>query len=459
MKKGSHIFRAYDIRGVFGEDLTPEVMVKIGRSLAALMEDEGLGNTVLVGHDVRGSSQLLSGAFLAGVLAGGVDVTWTGSSSIGLAAFTGWMLKRDVIAYITASHLPPEWNGIKFYTGNGIGFPEDYNKRIGDMLFDDEKLMKRSAAWDAVGVIDVISMKEEYTRYFESRFDVEGVKVIMDCGNGSMSLIAPHLFRKLKIPAYTLFSNIDPKFPHRESEPTKKSLKALMEHTKKLDVDFGVAFDGDGDRGVIVDDKGRLLTPEQTGIIIAKDMLEERGEGIVIANVECSRAIEDVLEPLGAKVVRIPVGHTFLTLEAERQGAMIGIESSGHMVIPEYFLFDDAILIPLKIAQILSKSDRKLSEMVDEIPVYPKERIDIPCADDRKFTVIDSLKASLSERYGDVNTLDGIRVDMDKGWALVRASNTSPKIRLTVEARCDRDLGEIAEPFAKEIRKEIKKEA
>ncbi len=454
----SHIFWAYDIRGVFGEDLTPEIMLKIGRSLATLMDEEGLGNTVLVAHDVRGSSQLLSGAFLAGVLAGGLDVTWTGSSSIGLAAFSGLVLKRDVIAYVTASHLPPEWNGIKFYSGKGIGFPADYNMKIGETVADDTSLMKRSAPCDAVGVFDTISMREEYTRYFESKFDINGVKVVMDCGGGSMSTIAPYISRKLKIKTYSIFSNVDPDFSQRASEPTKKSLKVLMEHTKKLDADFGVAFDGDGDRGVIVDDKGRLLTPEQTGIIIAKEMLKDKGSGVVVANVECSRAIEDILEPLGAKVLRIPVGHTFLTLEADRQNAMIGIESSGHMVMPEYFLFDDAILIPLKIAEILSKSRNKLSEMVDEVPIYPKERIDIDCSDEYKFKVIDSLKVSLAERYDDVNTFGGIRVDLDEGWALIRASNTSPTIRLTVEARREEDIEAIAEPFTKEIKDKIKEE-
>ncbi|RLG33717.1 hypothetical protein DRN98_03560 [Methanosarcinales archaeon] len=455
----SHIFRAYDIRGLLGEELTPEVMLKIGRSLAALMDDEGLGNTVLLSYDVRGSSQLLSNALLAGLLAGGVDVTCTGRSSIGLAAFSGLMLKRDVMAYITASHLPPEWNGIKFYSGKGVGFPAEYNMRIGELVADDTNLMKRSATWDKVGVADTISMKEEYIRYFESRFDtMEDVKAVVDCGGGSMSLIAPHVFAKLGIKTYSLFSNVDPTFSHRQSEPTEESLKTLMRHTKNLDVDFGVAFDGDGDRGVIVDDRGRLLTPEQTGIIIAKDMLQQKGSGVVIANVECSRAIEDILVPLGAKVSRIPVGHTYLTLEAERQNAMLGIESSGHMVMPEYFLFDDAILIPFKIAEILSRSESKLSEMVDEIPVYPKERIDFMCDDNVKFTVIDALSESFAAKYDDVSTFGGIRVDLEEGWVLVRASNTSPMIRLTVETRRKEDMRVIAEPFANEIREKIKEE-
>jgi len=454
----SHIFRAYDIRGIFGEDLTPEVMLKIGRSLAALMDDEGLGNTALVGHDVRGSSQLLSNALLAGLLAGGIDVTCTGRSSIGLAAFSGLVLKRDVMAYITASHLPAEWNGIKFYSGKGIGFPAEYNTGIGEVIAEDQSLMTRSVSWDEVGVVDNISMRGEYIRYFESRFDTKGTKVVVDCGGGSMSLIAPHVFTKLGMRTYSLFSTVDPTFSHRQSEPTEASLKTLMRHTKNIDVDFGVAFDGDGDRGVIVDDKGRLLTPEQTGIIIAKDMLQDKGSGVVIANVECSRAIEDLLVPLGAKVSRIPVGHTFLTLEADRQNAMLGIESSGHMVMPEYFLFDDAILIPFKVAEILSKSEKKLSEMVDEIPIYPKERIDITCADNIKFAVMDALAVSFTEKYDDVSTFGGIRVDLEEGWALVRASNTSPMIRLTVEARRKEEIGVIAEPFADEIREKIKEE-
>ena len=166
-------------------------------------------------------------------------------------------------------------------------------------------------------------------------------------------------------------------------------------------------------------------------------------------------AFERVLGPLGAKISRIPVGHTFLTLEAKKQGAILGVESSGHVVVPEYYFFDDAIFIPLKITEILSKSGKRLSELADEVPIYPKKRLNFDCPDQKKFQVIKDLQERLPREYQDVNTLDGVRINLEKGWVLIRASNTTPKIRITAEASTEQDLQELLGKFSEELEKEI----
>ncbi|MCK4714501.1 MAG: hypothetical protein KAT35_02925, partial [Candidatus Aenigmarchaeota archaeon] len=335
---------------------------------------------------------------------------------------------------------------MKFYTGEGVGFPEEANKRIGELVAGDD--LKPAGQ----GNIKCINLMVDYLNFMKKNFRIgEGQKaprVVLDCGNASACLSVPRPFKELGIETVELFCRPDPEFPNRDMDPQPENLTELCKKVVEEKADFGVAFDGDGDRAVIVDERGRVLTPDQTGIILGKGILAEKGPGTILANLECSMAFESILTPLGAKISRIPVGHTFLTLEAKNQNVLVGVESSGHVVIPEYYFFDDAIFIPLKIAEILSKSGKVLSELADEVPIYPKKRINFDCPDQKKFQVIKSLQKRLPGEYQDVNTLDGVRVQLDNGWVLIRASNTSPLIRITGEASTENDLKELLDKFS-----------
>ncbi len=430
----AHIFRAYDIRGIYNEDLYPATMLKIGLALGTYAKERG-ETSVVIGNDIRATSTLLSNAFISGLLSAGIDVTNTGTTSFGACAFSGWLLKKDITAYVTASHLPPEWNGVKLYTGEGIGFSAEENEKIRDIVLAGKE---EAVLWHDVGNYHEVDLREEYIEYIAKRFDrdiFDGKRAVLDCGNGSMGLVALDVANRVNLKADALFPNPDPSFPNRPSEPTDATLVALKAEVPRKKADFGAAFDGDGDRVVIVDDRGRMLSADQCGVIIARALLEER-TGTVLANVECSMLIERELEKLGGKIERIPVGHTFLTKAAKERDAVLGIESSGHYVMPSFFLFDDAMVIPLKIAEILVKTGRKLSELVDELPEFPKQRTNLQCGEAVKFEVMRVLAERLATEYGAdrINTMDGIRVDMgEKGWALIRASNTSALIRVTVE--------------------------
>jgi phosphomannomutase len=431
----AHIFRAYDIRGIFNDDLYPETILKIGSALGAYAKERG-EESFVVGNDIRTSSPLLAHALISGLLASGVHVTSVGTTSFGICAFAGWQLKKDITAYVTASHLPPEWNGVKLYTGEGIGFSADENEEIRDRVLEGKE---SAVSWTDVGTYNETDLRDKYIEYIAGRFEFERAgfkgKIVLDCGNGSMGLVALDIMNRLNLKTDTLFLNPDPSFPNRSSEPTEESLGVLKAEVQRKHADFGVAFDGDGDRAALIDDKGRMLSAEQCGVIIAKDLLEER-KGTVLANVECSMLIERELEKLGGTIERIPVGHTFLTKEASARNALLGIESSGHYVIPSLFPFDDAMVIPLKIAEIVVKTGKRLSELVDTLPMFPKERKNLQCDDAVKFKVIRVLAERLVNEYGAdrVNTMDGIRIDLkEEGWVLIRASNTSPYIRVTVE--------------------------
>jgi phosphomannomutase len=254
----------------------------------------------------------------------------------------------------------------------------------------------------------------------------------------------------LGIEIVAVYCTTDPLFSQRPSDPKPENLSKLVDTVKNNKCDFGVAFDGDGDRSIIVDDKGSILSADQTGIIIGKYGLEHR-TGTIIANVECSKSVAEQLEPLGFKLKQIEVGHTFLTLHAKKEKALLGIESSGHLILPKYFLFDDALVIPLKIAEILEKTNKSLSTITKEIPIYPIKKIEIPCEENIKFDVIDQLKEQLEQEYDQLNTLDGIRVNLQTGWVLIRASNTSPLIRLTTEADTEQTVQLLAGQFKEKV--------
>jgi phosphomannomutase / phosphoglucomutase len=438
------IFRAYDIRGLYNKDISPEVFYKIGLAAGTYVKQTMKGTHIVVGSDIRQSSPPLAYAFIAGVTSTGVHIQHTGTTSFGQTLFTGGALHADLIAFVTASHLPPEWNGIKFYYGDGVGFPEDKLMAIRDLVLQDSF---STANWETIGQVQTIDAKTDYKKFFTSHFKFKKkLKVALDCGGASMTLSAPEIFTTLGLHMIPVYCEPDPTFSKRPSDPKPKNLTALVDAVKKNHCDFGVAFDGDGDRSVIVDDTGKILSADHTGIILGKYGLKKK-KGTIIVNVECSKSVKEQLEPLGFTVKQIPVGHTFLTLEAKQEHAPLGIESSGHLILPEYFLFDDALVVPLKIAEILDVVKKPLHDLVAEIPSYPTKKEEINCSDELKFDVVTRLKQELSKEYKQVNTMDGVRVDFKDGWVLIRASNTSPIIRLTVEADNETLLADFTNKF------------
>jgi len=449
-----HIFRAYDIRGLYNEDLNSPIMYQIGLAFGTYVSNVLNGTEVAVGNEIRQSSYPLVNSFIAGVLSTGVDVTYVGTTAFGQTLYAGWKYDKCATAFVTASHLPPEWNGIKFYHSDGVGFSESEILKIRDIAVNEKYNL---VSWKNLGLLTNKDIKSDYENFFKKRFKFDiKLKIALDCGGGSTTLSAPKLFEALGLEVVPIFCEPDPYFSGRPSDPKPKNLKKLVKTIQENTCDFGVAFDGDGDRAVIVDDKGSILSADQTGIIIGKYGLAQK-KGTIIANVECSKAVAEQLEPIGFKVKQIPVGHTFLTIEAKNEKSPLGVESSGHIIIPEFFLFDDAIVTPLKIAEILNREKQKLSTLVEEIPIYPIAKAEIDCEDQHKFDVVKNLKQNLISEYGDVNTLDGVRINLDNGWVLIRPSNTSPIIRMTIEADSKEIMDELYIRFGDRIKEEISK--
>jgi phosphomannomutase len=438
------IFRSYDIRGIYGKDLTEEVMKGIGNALGNHLKSD-----VVLGRDCRLSSPSLREAFVKGYLETGKNVVDVGMIPLGAGMFYGWREKLP-FAYITASHLSKEWNGIKFFHSSGIGFIEEENLKVRDLYMNGPVVASRTGRvlkpkW---GVL------EGYRKYLVSKIRAKKkLKVVIDSGDGMAGLIAPAIFRDAGFEVDSVFERPDGNFPNRTPDPMEDPLKELRKRVTKADI--GIAYDGDGDRMMIVDGTGRKLTPEQVSYFILTELLTKE-KGPVIANVECTRAIDIISKKFSRPVKRIKVGHTFLMDAVSKSKACFGVEVSGHFVVPSIVPFDDSMAVSLYAASVLSGRKSGLSEEVKGIPVYPFERINMECDDRKKFAVVEGLKADMAKKYKNVNMLDGIRVDMDRGWALIRPSNTGPVIRLTVEGETEKDKESIKKVFSSILRKGIR---
>jgi phosphomannomutase len=438
------IFRAYDIRGVYGKDLTVDVMKKIGMAVGTY----SLGNFT-VGRDFREHSEELEKAFISGVTSTGSNVHVIGTCPASLCVFANWQLKNNVAAYVTASHLPANWNGIKFFHQDGVGFFEDENKKL-------EQITLSGVFKKGKGTVENIAgMEEKYINFIMERTKPKKLKVVVDFGNGAACLLVPKILKRLNVEAKYLFDWPDPTFPNRDPEPKPESLTALSKKMVEEKADLGVAFDADGDRALFADEKGRVMMAEQSAVFLMRDLMKTR-RGPIVANIECSSLIDEEAEKYGQIVFRIPVGHTFLVQQTKKHNAILGVEKSGHICVPKFYWFDDAIINSVYLMEIVSNLGRKVSEMVDELPQEFFERLEIDSTDEKKFKVVDKVKEEAMKTYGKIVTIDGVRVDFPDSWALIRASNTSPKLRLTLEAKSQRRLQELKADMMALITKAVK---
>ena len=426
-----HIFRAYDIRGIFNKDLDVSIMQKIGIAFGTYMKQKN-GITITLGGDIRASTNILQHAFLSGILTTGVNCELVKESPLGITLFNSFNKNYIASAFITASHLPPDWNGIKFYWGEGIGFSPEENEELYQIY--KKNLFEQTDVFN-LGSYKIIDPYSEYVSYLKTKFNFQkNYNIAIDCGNGATSLVVPELYEELGFNVSHIFSDPDHNFPNRTSEPTEESLSQLSTFVKDSNVLFGAGFDGDGDRCVFTDENGIVISSDVYGLIISEYLIQTQSEKNILINMECSLSMEDYLKSIGANPSRIKVGHSFLSLEAKNQNAIWGIESSGHAIYPNVFLFDDALILPLMLVNALEYFNLPLSKLIERYPPNIKKRYDLKCDDKYKFQRIKDVIQYLDNKDGYLNTLDGVALTNDNGRILVRASNTSPKVRITIEA-------------------------
>ena len=444
------IFRAYDVRGVYGKEITEDIVQRIGRAIAAYVGDEG--KTMLVGRDVRTSGKPLSKALSEGMLAGGLNVEDIGMVTTPLLNFSSVHYGKNGGVMITASHNPADWNGLKIWAEKGFISMGMGMEKLRDISLKGEfKPAPRGRLRQNPNAI------QDYVNYVSNKVEIKRrLKVVADPGNGSCCLLMPDIFNKTGLNVIAINAEPDGSFPAHSPEPSEETLTEVKRLVLNQKADFGVGYDADGDRAIFVDDKGRVVSSTVIFILLAEHYLKKNPGAAVVFEVSCSLAIEETIRDNGGKPVLSQVGHTYIVDKILKEKAVFGGETSGHFYFMDVYGFDDALYTSLKIAEILSKKGIKLSEAVDSLPEYPRIPVkNYVCPDEKKFKVVESLTKEFAEAGYETVTIDGVKVAEDEGWFLIRPSNTQPLVRLTVEAKTQEALKRLAAFAEKKITEKI----
>ncbi len=440
MELSREIFREYDIRGVVGKDLTEEVATALAGAFAAFLSEEGVKGALAVGRDNRPSGEGLHRALVAGLLASGVEVVDIGIVPTPLAYWSQHNLEVVGGIQITGSHNPPEYNGFKL----GLGTSSVYGADI-------QHIYELAVAGRFPRGKGKVRHEQVIDRYID---DIAGrigtlsrdLKVVLDCGNGAGSLVAPKLFPKLGIRPRCLFCESDGTFPNHHPDPTvPKNLDALIAAVRKDRADVGIAFDGDADRIGVIDNTGEIIWGDYLLIIYARDALARTGKGqSIIFDVKASQALPEAVEKAGGIPVMWKTGHSLIENKMHQTHAPVAGEMSGHMFFSEGFYgFDDALYGAARLLRIVADSGKSVRDLLADVPRFvstPEIRVD--CPDDKKFGIVEEAKRYFSSRY-EVITVDGVRVLFGDGWGLIRASNTQPVLVMRFEARTKEQLDKI----------------
>jgi len=435
------VFREYDIRGIVDEDLTPARVERLALAVAYTLKRERIDRAV-VGMDNRKSSPVFFEAIADGLRKGGVDVVDIGvvPTPVFYFAVKKWQIKGGIM--ITASHNPPEFNGFKVYRGESTIYGADIKELY--------KLSKEELPSDGKGELTERDIKGEYIDYLLDNISIErNVKFAVDGGNGTSGIVVRELFRRFNLNPAELYIEPDGNFPNHHPDPTVlENLEDLIETVKTEGLELGVGFDGDSDRIGVVDDTGRVVWGDRLLALFSRDVLASNPGGKIIFEVKCSRALIEDIEKHGGVPVMWKTGHSLIKKKMKEEGALIAGEMSGHIFFADrYFGFDDAIYAACRLLEIVSKSDKSLSELLSDLPeLVNTPEIRLECSDEKKFEVVEKVKSHFSKNY-DVIDVDGARINFENGWGLVRASNTQPVLVLRFEA----DSSEALEGIKKEV--------
>ena len=433
----SKIFKAYDIRGKVGSQLNADVVERVGRAFADWLP--GIG-PIAVGHDMRPDSVDLAKAFIKGLTRQGRDVYDIGlvSSDVIFYAVGAWNLAGGAV--ITGSHNPGQDNGIKLYRDQVIAVSLDAGL---SEIRDAATVNKFTAAPDKPGKVtprEIIGQWVEHCLKFAP--NLKPFHIAIDNGNGAAGAILPHILPKLPITVEEMYMKPDGTFPNHPADPTKsENLRDLVKKIKDDKLDFGIAFDGDGDRAVFVDDLGRPVSGSDFLTIGAKYFLDKQPGGVIVHEVRTARATSELIKKWGGTAIRTKAGRTSIAPAMREHEAQFGGETSGHLFFRENFYADSGLIAALVIMQAISDDGRKLSEIVDDYHLYPMIPETNFVISEDKNVIFERLRREFAD--GEIDELDGVTVNYPHGWFNVRASNTEPVIRLNAEAASQEKLDEL----------------
>lgn len=453
MKVNKLMFREYDIRGIYGEDIDEEVSYLIGRAFASKLTKLGLNKTVLA-HDNRLSSPVIKENLLKGLIDSGITVYDLGLASTPMCYFATNYYNVNTSMMITASHNPKEYNGFKF-SYNGI------HNAFGDQVREIYDIIERKDFVDGQGKVIPKDIRSEYIKLLTSNIKLgkRKIKVVYDCGNGTTSIIADDIFKQLNVEAIPLYNISDGSFPNHHPDPcVEENNKDLKEMVIKNKADLGVGFDGDGDRVGVIDEKGNMIDIDKYMIIMWRYLCDKVNKKEGFFDVKCTKALEDELIKLGVKPVETRTGNSYTRKISHDGNYPLGGELSGHVYYRDKFPgYDDGIYAGIRIVERLSNTNEKLSELLNGInKYYSTKELKIQVEDTKKFKIIDKVKEYAISKNYNIVTLDGVKVKFNDGFALVRASNTGPNITMRYEGNTRLRLKEIEDEFNNIVEKILK---
>ncbi len=441
-----HIFRAYDVRGIVGEDLNSDLMTLIGQAIGSEAIDQGESN-LIVAADARLSSPEFSTAMIKGILSSGCDVTNIGIVPTPLMYFATHELEANSGLMITGSHNPKNYNGVKIVLKKECLAAQQIQKL--------QTRIHLNKMHTGTGRLNSYDLKNRYISRICADIKLQSsFKVVVDCGNAVASSVAPSLFEALGCHVIPLFCEPDGNFPNHHPDPSRaENLSSLIKLVKSEKADLGIAFDGDGDRVGLVSNKGNIIDADKMMITFIKDILPDNPGARVVFDVKSSRHLKSTIEENYGEAIMCKSGHSFVKQKMVETAAILGGEYSAHIFFKHrWYGFDDGLYTAARFLELMDKKSCNSEQLFQNCPANASTgELNIEVTDRIKFKIMDRLLQKANFPDGVINDLDGLRVDFQNGWGLIRASNTSPNLVLRFEADTTTILKTIIDAFKKEI--------
>jgi phosphomannomutase/phosphoglucomutase len=443
---GKKLFGTNGIRGMVNKELTVELAVKVGLSVGTFFS----GKKLLIGRDARTSGAMLTKAVTAGLMATGCCVFDDGMAPTPALQYAVKANKLAGGVIITASHNPPEYNGIKVLWSDGVEISHEQEDQIEQLYYEGKP---RLSEWHNIGLISKLQgVNREYVEAVKTHVNVNLIAtkrfhVIVDPANSVGSLTAPRLLKDLGCKVTTINANIDGTFPGRMPEPRPENLHSLAATVKTLGADIGIAYDGDADRAIFVGETGEVYMGDKTFALIAKSFLQKNPGARIVTPVSSSTLIKDVAETYGGEIVWTKVGSVTVAQKMKELGAMLGGEENGGVFYGQHQPVRDGAMTTALILEIMAETGKKLSELIGEQPQYFIEKGKVECPEEKKEKVLEKLRAQTSSLK--TSTIDGVKIWFDDGGAiLIRPSGTEPVYRLYAEAKNSEKAARLIEKYA-----------
>ena len=446
-----YIFREYDIRGIAEKDFSDEVVFALGRTLGTYFLRYNV-RKISLGRDCRLSSPRIHRRLSQGILETGCNIIDLEIIPTPLLYFSLFQLDVGGGIVITGSHNPPDNNGLKVCLGKSTIYGEEIQSI--------RRMLEKGEFEQGEGKLESYDIKETYVRTIVPflKMGNRTRNVVIDSGNGTGGVVAGPFYRNLGANLTELLGDMDGSFPNHHPDPTlPANLETLIKTVKNQKADLGIAFDGDADRIGVVDDNGKIIWGDQLMILFSRAILKEIPGATFIAEVKCSQSLFDDIENHGGKAIMWKAGHSLIKAKLKEEKAELAGEMSGHIFFSNrYYGYDDAIYTGARLLEILSHTDKKLSELFSDIPqtiVTPEIRTE--CSDEIKFLIVKKLAEEFKKEYRVID-VDGARILFKGGWGLVRASNTQPSLVLRFEAHDEKTLIEIRKTVEERLASVVK---